>query len=256
MDNQSGLDLNFVDSIKDQKKDWDEGKRKRASEILDESIKIQRAFLATVRWQIRDFERQIENERQGQFYCVVNKEELLAFCEVFMEFYRNYVRLMFLRIDVTTAYKHLCLSESDWEYRFFARRLYTLMYETYGSEHAYLKDVNSLLKVVRKYVDEGVFDDATKDRKVLIGFLEKNKDAILFVRKKNEAHKSFDIDELFDAVENLSVKDSMVIIDEYRRLLDAFFESVTMLHKSLEEYNGRARTVQLGGPLFMSGLFD
>lgn len=247
------LELNFVDSIKDQFNIIDETERKKISENYDGIIRIWTSFLAALRWQIQDLERQIENERNRPLDVVLNRDEFLEFCEAFLEFYRNYVRLVFFQVDVTTAYKHLKLAETDWEYRFFARRIYTLMYETYGSDYAYLKFINPVLNSVRRYCDESAYTEVTNCQRKLRKFLQKNKTVIEYVRVKNEAHKSFRIDELFDAVENLSVKESFALIEEYKQRLDAFFRSLVMLHKSLDEYNNKARTVQMIGPVFMTG---
>lgn len=54
------------------------------------------------------------------------KEEIELF-QLIADFYRINGRLILLELDVNTAFKFIFKAKTEYEYRFFARRSYTLM---------------------------------------------------------------------------------------------------------------------------------
>lgn len=62
------------------------------------------------------------------------------------------------------------------------------------------------------------------------------------------------VDELFATVEGLSVKDSLTLIEEYKRLLMDFFGVLCEAHFVLERYNERARWVIMPSGLLAARL--
>lgn len=250
------LGLNYVDSIKESDKERSAEDRQWLEEKLDQMIAILTSSMAKMRWQMQDTERQIEKEKNRPFDIILNKEEFLKFGEAFKEFYRIYIRVQFFLVDVYTAYKYMLLAKSDWDYRFFARRIYTLMYETnFAQKDSLLANVNTPMKNTRSWGDEAAFNEVAKCRKALVDFLEKNKTTIQQVRLWNEAHKSADTDKQFAAIEQLSVKESKALIDEYLGLLWNYYSSLLPYHKSLDEYNKRARQVMLGPGTFIGSFW-
>lgn len=247
-------DLNYIDSIKDSVQASAEDRQTR-EDAYEEIITILTRALALLRWQMQDIERQIENDRNRPFENIVNKEDLLKFSEAFKEFYRIYIRVAFFMVDVFTARKYMLLAKTDWDFRFFARRIYTLMYETnFAQKDSLLANVNQPFKNTQRYGDETAFLEVVKCRKALVDFLEEHKASVQQVRLWNEAHKSADTDKQFAAIEELSVKEAMLLIEKYEDLLMDYFGSLAMYHKSLDEYNKRAREVRLG-PATLVGAF-
>lgn len=247
-------DLNYIDSVNDSQA-IDKDKRTVVEENYDKIIAILISAMAKIRWQMQDFEKQIEVDKKLTDGCIIDLNTLLAFEQAYREFYRIYIRVMFFRIDVCTALKYLMLAKTDWDYRFFARRIYTLMYETGCSQDCLLKIVNKPLNDVKRFGNQAAFENVVKCRKELTKFMQRNQSVIYEVRKNNEAHKSEDTDKQFAAVERLSVKESRELIDEYQRYMASFFGSLTALQKSLDEYNRGARTVcGIAFPMSMTGL--
>ena len=241
--------LNYVDSIGDVSPKGDE-----IEENYDEIISLLTSALAGLRWQCKDFELQIEKVRSNPFSHLVNTPELLEFETAIFGFYKNYIRLLFYMVDVMTAFKYMKLARMDWDYRFFVRRIYTLMYETSESKYDYMKSANETINAIRKYVDEETFNKVTECQCMLRKFLKGNNGVIEKVRSNNEAHKTYNVDELFATVEGLSVKDSLTLIEEYKRLLIDFFSTLCEVHFALERYNERARWVIMPSGFLAAGL--
>lgn len=125
---------------------------------------------------------------------------------------------------------------------------------TSESKYDYMKSANETINAIRKYVDEETFNKVTECQRTLRKFLKGNNGVIEKVRSNNEAYKTYNVDELFATVEELSVKDSLTWIEEYKRLLMDFFGALCEVHFAIERYNERARWVIMPSGFLAGGL--
>jgi len=255
MPKQDGIDLSYVDSYEEAVGKLSPEEREDVAKRYDEILSILTHLLAGLRWQKEHIEEQVEFDRVNPYVLPEEKDRLLEYGESMAEYYALFMRLVFVRLDVMTAYKYLLLAQSDWEYRFFARRIYTLMYETYGSDCSYLKLVNKSFRIVKDNGDKDLFVSVMEKRDVLLHFLESKQALLKEVRKANEAHKAFEIDRLFRAVEKLSAKESKALIDEYKDKLSDFSKALVAFHHSVEESDKGLRTVSIPGLIGVKGTF-
>lgn len=244
--------LKYIDSLKDFGYKVNPEDRVNFIRDYDDVIAFVTSGLVMIREQKDDMIRQLDRFKQYAETYPEDGKRVMTFLKGFIEFYANYARLMLIQVDLLTAVKYMYLADSDWDFRFFARRIYTLMYETKTFIHAQVKK-NIMLNDLRHFGDSVMFDVFTEKRDALEEFLKDNKDKFKEVRNSGEAHKDYDIERQFKAIENLSVEDSCKMIDEFKEKLMDFYGALVDFHKSLEEYNNHLITIQGPGTIGIGG---
>ena len=129
---------------------------------------------------------------------------------------------MLIELDVNTAYKHIFMVKSDYEYRFFARRIYTLMYE---SNKGLVIPIGQLMKRLEEKVDAKIFDLYKNEHSKLCDFLKKHEEELKDIRNSNEAHKFKDFEVQLESIKNLSVARSINLIQEF----NVYLSNLTMI---------------------------
>lgn len=162
---------------------------------------------------IEDIENQIQEwqKLQSEDPKYDYSEEIEIF-QLIADFYRVNGRLVLIELDVNTAYKHIFLAKSDYEYRFFARRIYTLMYE---SDKGLVVPLGQMRKRIEEKVDADILKLYKGEHSKLCGFLNDHHDELKDIRNYNEAHKFSDFEVQLESIKNLSVAKSMSLIQEF-----------------------------------------
>lgn len=78
---------------------------------------------------VDEIDRQLSEWKMQQSEGKQLNEHIEAFTAL-RDFYEDNGKLLMIELDVTESFRHIVGSKEDWEYRFFARRLFTLMHET------------------------------------------------------------------------------------------------------------------------------
>lgn len=125
--------MKYVESIKSHplKNFWNFLSILKLSSYCKELVRLNLEQIEDLRHNVDDIEKQIEvwkkiqSEEPQKDYS-----EFIDFYSKQKIFFEDNGKLILISIDVTECFRHLVRSKDDWEYRFFARRLYTLMHET------------------------------------------------------------------------------------------------------------------------------
>lgn len=211
--------MKFIDSIKELKiHTWGNYcKKKKAIGVCDDMVENHLESIDLIRSAIENAEKQIGIWEKGQHDDpTADYNDEIALFEVIVEFYRLNGRLALIEMDVNTAYKHLFKAKTDYEYRFFARRIYTLMYET---DKGLAVPTGQLYKKLETKVDSTNLDPYKREHRNLTSFLKQHVNELKYIRNFNEAHKFKEFEEQVDSIESFSVAKSIEIIEEYCVLL-------------------------------------
>jgi len=211
--------MKFVDSIEDMKKHtWNDAfKKRKISKASEELIASHMDMVDAIRHTVEDTESQIKvwQDMQAKDPKADYKEEIELF-RLIAEFYRVNGRLVLLELDVNTAYKHIFLAKTEYEYRFFARRIYTLMYE---SNKGLVIPAGQVFKRLVGMVDAESLEPYKNEHSKLSKFLKEHEDELKEVRNSNEAHKFKDFEVQLESIENLSAARSIELIQEFNMYL-------------------------------------
>lgn len=229
--------MKYADSIKVLKNNlWNNTKCKEIVKGCDEIIQNQEDIVDVVRAAIVDTENQIliwEKEQEETPNCDFQKEIILF--QIISEFYRLNGRLALFELDMNTAYKHIFKVKTEYEYRFFARRIYTLLYEC---NDGLAVPVGKLLPKLKSVIDANCFDAYKKAHKKLCAFLATNHNELKRIRNQNEAHKTEEFDIQVKSIEDLKVSESINLIQEGNVLLFNLNAAFLIVHASLMKHLG------------------
>lgn len=223
MDDNNGM--NFVDSIEDLKLHvWSNCfKIKKTTKACNDLIASHMEMVAAIRLNIESSEKQIKvwQDLQVQDPSTDFKEEIELF-QLIADFYRINGRLILLELDVNTAFKFIFKAKTEYEYRFFARRSYTLMYE---ANKGLVIPAGQLYKRLMGKVDEGSLEPYKNEHSKLNKFLIDHQEELKEIRNSNEAYKFRDFEEQLESIEKLSVVRSIELIQEF----NVYLANLTMV---------------------------
>ncbi len=230
--------MKFVDSIDELKLHlWSSYfTKKKSIRACNQLIKQYVSSVDLIRSLIDDAEAQIKKwEEIQKKNPKLNFDKEINLFKIIADFFRLNGRLITIELDVKTAYKYLLNAKSEYEYRFFARRIYTLLYE---SNRGLGEPVGSMYSKLENIVDEKYFNPYKCAKKDLFAFFYKHKDEFQDVRNKNEAHKYADFEEQLASIENLSVAKSIELIQEGDVYLYNLNCAFMIVQQSLMKYLG------------------
>lgn len=179
---------------------------------------------------IGSLEKQIDE--LGAENLEADAKKQLEVLQLYKGFADTEVRLILFELDFLTAYKHLLLSKTDWEYRFFVRRIYTLMHET---REGFVKPTGEEMQFVKKAIGEKSFSGYDGYRKYMNQFFQKNDSILKVVRDRTDAHKD-EVDIQIKIIEGISVKDSRKLAEEYFDILSGLSTTLLPVFATLLEY--------------------
>lgn len=201
---------------------------------FDEMIQNQLESIDTVHFLIEQLESQILNwKRIQEEDNTVDLSDKIKLLQLIVDFYRINGRLELMELDINTAYKNLFVAKTDYEYRFFARRIYTLLYE---SNKGLAVPVGQMIPKLIGVVDEKHLMPYKNAHKCLVAFLNSNDTVFKDVRNSNEAHKYKDFEIQLSSIENISVVKSISIIQESIALLTNINATFLIIQGALTNY--------------------
>lgn len=220
----------FVDSFEDLNLHvWNKSITKRKlSKSVDKLLASHQDMVDVISKCIEDVENQINTWEKLQIEDSTKdyKDEIEIF-QLIADFYKVNGRLVMIELDVNTAYKHIFLAKSDYEYRFFARRIYTLMYE---SNKGLIVPIGQIVKRLETKVDDRVIELYKKEHRKLVKFFTENEDEFKDIRNSNEAHKFKDYDVQLKSILNLSVSKSINLI----QVFNVYLANMTMVFMTVQ----------------------
>lgn len=193
--------MTYVDSIKLLgSHSWNNSINKReAINGCNELIKSHQESITLLKESIDESEKQIEIWKKKQFADpVVSFYDEIELVKIIVDFYRLNGRLSLIELDVNTAFKYIFLANTDYEYRFFARRIYTIMYET---SKGLAIPMGQMYTKLLGLVEDKDIDLYKNNHGRLVHFLNSHADEFKEVRNANEAHKFKDFETQLESIE-------------------------------------------------------
>lgn len=231
--------MKFVDTISEIKRNcWsDYFKKKGIAKVCDqlieqhvETVDMLRLFIADTEKQISAWEEEQAKNTKANFHDEIDLFKVIA------DFFRLNGRLILIELDINTARKYLFKAKTEYEYRFFARRIYTLLYE---AKQGLADKVSNMYKGLQNIVDAKNFEVYEREKRNLHAFLDEHKAELMDVRNKNEAHKTEAFDSQVESIENMSVTKSFGIIQEAGVHLYNLSCAFMVVQQSLMAYLGK-----------------
>jgi len=168
---------------------------------------------STIDW-VKQRIAKLENTSQP-ILCERSIEEI-KILKQFVDFCEFDGRLSLMLLDINTVLKYILCSKTDYEYRFFARRAYTLMYE---SKKGILEPTGHIIKDLGLLLEKKELDIIKREHKRLSAFWEDNKESFRTVRNDSESHKDKDFITQLNTIENIKASVSMDLIENYCAIL-------------------------------------
>lgn len=230
--------MKYVDKIDDiMSREW---ANHRNTNILveecDKLIKNHEEGIDVVRSLIEDSTKQIKvwETEQARDASKNYQQEIEAFALI-VEFFQVNGRLGLIEMDINTAYKNLFTAKSEYEYRFYARRIYTLLYET---RKGLVIPAGNMIPRLVGIVDDKHLKPYKDAHKNLVQFLNAHDMEFKDIRNTNEAHKFKDYELQVASIEGLSVAGSIEVIQEANVLLAQMNFAFLVVQTALSAYLG------------------
>lgn len=204
--------------------------RRKHKKNINKLIKQYESNVDFLRYWINDYEKQMkkwEDDNDESYSEVINTYPFI------ISAYKLTGRLSMINLDVLIAMKYLAYAKSDIECRFFARRIFTLIYET---GKGYLSDMGMLIKNIENlHFIQNI--QAYKDiHKRMSQFISKHDNILKYTRNTNEAHKDKDFEKQVASIENFNIEKAFDIIMEYYNLLTQCSNLILLMIQELGMY--------------------
>lgn len=187
--------------------------RRKLKKNLDKLIKHEEENVDFLRNTINSFEEQKkkwENDNAEGFSEAINTYSLM------LRALELGGRLSTICLDVYTSMKFLVNSHSEYDCRFFARRIFTILYET---RKGYIADLGKLLGDIKILPYIQYYDSYKEYHKRLNKFINEYEEISKKVRNTNEAHKFENFATQVESIEHVEIEKAILIINEYYNLL-------------------------------------
>lgn len=126
-------------------------------------------------------------------------------------------------------------SRDDWEYRFFARRLYTLMHET---RDALMKSLGSHRKQMMELAPT-TFSQYEKTKKSLDVFFKTYGPSLKNIRNTTDAHKGEAFRKQIQCIEGIDITKSSELIHEFQVNLANLSASLMIIANEMAKSIGK-----------------
>lgn len=149
------------------------------------------------------------------------------------DFFELNGRYMLLELDFLVVFKYLVSASTDWEYRFFARRAYTLMHET---RVGFVGKLGGFKNIIKGKVSDSTFDAYMFCLKDFNRFFQQHDEEFVDVRNSNEAHKEEDFETQYKSISKVSIERSFILIQGFQTYLANLFMVMHVVFSGLSKY--------------------
>ena len=233
------INMRYVDKLQEVKPfesfNWfDMRKRVKAcSQLIDNEEKSAELAFDTFidcKNQIQKWKEMMSNDGSLDFSVEIENFELLQ------QYYDLNGRYLLLNMDFLVAFKYLLKAKSDWEYRFFARRTYTLMHET---KMGFVGKIGAYNKVIKGKVSESTFDAYMQCLKNFNKFFEEYDAEFTNIRNNTEAHKGENFETQYTSISELSVDKSALLIQCFHTYLAQLYMVLNVVLYGISSYTNK-----------------
>lgn len=160
----------------------------------------------------------------------VKIEEAVSSFEDSIKIYSFYGNVCLMLMDINEYNCQMNISNSEYEWRAFARHIYTIIYEQHKSISPQL---NRYVQLTRDLVGNSNSDyvEMSKVKDEFAAFLEQYKEYAKSVRVNADAHYNMDFRKRVEIIENLSYRDiNGIVIDYYEKAGTLLKSQMPILH--------------------------
>lgn len=224
--------MNYINSDDDKaqwrafhKKDSDESFTKNAKTFRDEMSNFVDYFASVLKKDEKNVEM-LEKLNHNEKYPENVREKITHVVELFKtsgDIYGWYGNVCMIALDINEYCYHIILSKDEYEWRTFARHIYTILYE----------QQNTLFQQLNKYIKEskGIggyenpnFQNLKSLRDEFVSFINSYKDISKQVRVNTDAHFDQDFRNRLKIIEQLSYRSTIGICVDYLEKVGALMK--------------------------------
>lgn len=205
--------MNYIESISKNplRNFWNSLKLNQLSSTCKKAMKQLLRQVDYLKSTVYDIDRQLSEWKIQQSKGKQLNEHIEAFTAL-RDFYEDNGKLLMIELDVTESFCHIVRSKEDWEYRFFARRLFTLMHET---RNALLASLGSHRNQMMKFAPT-TFAQYESKKKAMEVFINTHGAFFKKVRNTSDAHKGKPFREQIQCIEQIDITSSFEMIHEFQ----------------------------------------
>lgn len=227
------------------KKQWDEFHSEKAvQEFIDMYVSLIQRMGSTVDNLVNSIR---DNEKELKFLQDIHdskpdklsnlKKEILktkAIVEKDTKAISAYANVVLIMMDLCTYSNYFFLSHNQWEWRVFARHIYTLFYEHRNSMN---KDMNTLFQVA-SITNPNIekLDKAIKLKKEFTKWIEDHEKYAKGIRNIGDAHFDGNFILRLTTIENLSYTQISIELKEYWIIVSNLLRNLIPLQSSIQNY--------------------
>lgn len=235
--------MNYVESIKDHPLTnfWNSIPLMKLSRDCKKAISLHLKQAENLRSIVNDIDHQINEWELLQMKD--NSKDYSKYIQTFShlkDFYEDNGILLMIELDVTEAFLHLARSRDDWEYRFFARRIFTLMHET---RKALLASLGSRRPQMLALAPT-TFSQYENCKAALDRFLNDNGQLLKSVRNTTEAHKEEPFRNQLQCIEQIEVTSSFEKIYNFQVCIANLSTSLMILMPEISNELGKLLAIK------------
>lgn len=156
--------------------------------------------------------------------------------DLIRQYYELNGKYLLLNLDFLVAFKYLLKAKTDWEYRFFARRSFTLMHET---RTGFLGKLGGYKSLLEGKIPESTFNAYMLCLKDFHKFFETHDKYFKTVRNKTEAHKGDVFDIQYASISDISVQESAILIQGFHIYLANLFMVLHVVLYGVNTYTNK-----------------
>lgn len=230
--------MNYIESIKDHPLTnfWNSLPLMTLSRDCRKAICLHLTQVETLRDVVNDIEQQINEWEEWQLKDKSKdfSKNIAMFSKV-KDFYEDNGKLLMIELDVTESFLHLISSKDDWEYRFFVRRIFTLMHETRDALLSKLGSHRSQMQTLAPTT----FDQYEKSKSSIDRFLNDHGVLLKNVRNTTEAHKGEPFRDQLQCIEQLEVTSTFEMIHSFQTCMANLSTSLMILMPEISKGLGK-----------------
>lgn len=197
---------------------------------INKLIKHEESHVDSLLYWMKDFDKQKKiwgKDNYDRFRNIIDTYNLI------IRIYNLSGRLSMINLDVYVAMKYMVCAKSDFECRFFARRIFTIIYET---RNGYLGDLGNLISELKDLEFIQNIEKYKNLHKRMSRYISVNEKILKETRNTNEAHKDKDFEKQVDSIENFRIEKAFEIIMGFYSLLVECSDLNVLLTQELGMY--------------------
>ncbi len=174
---------------------------------------------------------------------------------------RTYIRFnellgdfFLIQMDVNTYANQILTADNEWEWRVYARHIYTILYEHQNSVNRILNEIiNQALDVFGK--DSAHYQNLKSEKKSFVKFINDNSEYAKSIRVTTDAHYSGQFADRKKKIESMSYSKVVTLINNYLIKSALLLHSINpLIQENEKSLNGALKSIVETMESYLNGL--